>query len=240
MTIEEINTRITFYTNASTTNYTAPNRLIAVNSAVDQTHMEILEAQDGDDFDDKNYTSDFPVSTTDLVANQRDYTVPTEAIKEKRLVVTYDGTNWYKATPFDVNQSGSVLKDSDFNVQSPYYDLHDNSVDLWPKPTAAVTGGLKIWVSRAMELYTAAQVSTGTKSPGFDRQWHELIPLKASYDWLFFKVKDYAQADRIQLKIDTLTAKMKKAYSDKQRDDNMVMTPMGIDEYDTGNGTISG
>jgi len=233
MNIADINSKITFNTNADTSVYLPADRLIDINNAVDDTHIMILQAQDGDDFDDNNYTSEFPILTTGLVEDQADYSLPDELVKIKRVTAMYDGTNTYKATPFDISQSGQALKDSYFTSQSPYYDLHDNSVELYPTPTANVAKGLRIWISRQMELYTTAQVTAGTKSPGFDRQFHNIVPLKASWNWLFYKVKDYNQADRIKQQIDEMEVRIKQHYSDKQKDDNMTMTAIDSD-YDTG------
>lgn len=229
MNILEINTKITFNARASTDQYLPANRLIDVNNALDEIHIEILQSADGADFDDKNYTSDFPESTKDLVADQADYSLPTDLIKEKRLTVSYDGTNWYKAKPFDINESGIYLKNDYFSEEAPYYDLHDNSLNLYPTPTADVTAGLKIWMSRNMELFSSAEVTAGTKEPGFDRQFHYLIPLKASWQWLFYKLNDYTGADRIKQQIDEGIFKLKQHYSDKQRDGNMIVKAEVVD-----------
>ena len=239
MNIEDINAKITFNTNATTSEYLPADRLIDINNAIDETHIEILQAQDGDDFDDKNYTNDFPILITDLVADQADYSMPDEMTKEKRLKINYNGDRWYKATPFDINQVGVALEDSFFSKTAPYYDLHDNSIEIYPTPTNDFIGGLQVWISRQMALYSTAEVDAGTKSPGFDRQFHELIPLKASWQWMFYKVKDYSGADRIKQQIDEKVAKMKQHYSDKQQDDNMTIMPAPIN-YDTGNQSING
>jgi len=221
MNIAQIDTDITFNTGASISEFTAADRLIKINNVIDDLHIQILQSQDGADFDDKNYTDSFPVETTDLVADQADYAMPAEMVKEKRLKISYDGTNWYKLTPFDINKVGVALKNDYFSVQAPYYDLHDNSIEIYPTPTENVTAGLQIWISRQMALYTSAEVTTGTKSPGFDRQFHKLVPLKVSWEWIFFKVKDYAKADRLKLEIEKLELKLKQHYSDKQRDGNI-------------------
>ena len=239
MNIAQIESEITFGTNTTTADFLPADRLIKVNNALDEIHIDILQAADGMDFDDKNYTSDFPESTTDLVLDQADYSNPTDLLKEKRLTISYDGTNWYKATPFDISQSGVALKDSYFSKQSPYYDLHDNSITVYPTPDANVIDGLKIWMSRNMGLFTAGDVSTGTKEPGFDRQFHKLIPLKVIWDWNFYKVKDYGEADRIMQQIQILSDKLKQHYSDKQQDDTMSLNATEVN-YDTGSANVNG
>lgn len=240
MNIADINRRVNFYTNTDTTEYEAEDRLIATNKAVDDTHIMILQAMDGDDFDDKNYTDNFPIKPTDIVSGQSDYSLPSDLVKIKRVTISYDGNNIYKATPFDINQSGVALKDSYFNVQSPFYDLHDNSIEIYPEPTQDVTNGLQIWISRQMALFTSAEVTTGTKEPGFDRQFHEIIPLKVSYDWVLAKTpEDSNKLTSLGNKIAEYEQRIKQHYSDKQKDDNMTIVAGTID-YDTGKGNING
>ena len=222
MTIEEINTKVDALTHTTpTTGYLAANRLIDLNNAQDEVHMEILKAVDGKDFDDLNYTDNFPIRPTSLKKNQRDYTLPTNAIKIKRVTISYDGVNWYKATPFDINESGTVLKDSLFSVKSPRYDLLDNSIKIYPAPSEDVTNGLKLWVDRQMEKFTPAQVDEGTKEPGFDRAYHKIIAYKMALEYSYENLPE--KVNILEGKIDKMMEKMREDYSDKQIDDNSIV-----------------
>jgi len=222
MTLSEITTKVNSLTHTTPTiSYLAANRLIDLNNAQDEIQMAILRAQDGDDFDDKNYTDNFPIKTADLVADQRDYTLPTDMIKFKRLTITYDGTNWYKAMPFDIGETDEILKDANFSTQRPMYDLQDNSVKLYPAPTANVTGGLKIWVSRRAEEFTSAEVTTGTKEPGFDRAYHKIIPYKMALEFAYENLPE--KVGMFEQKITVMIAEMQRDYSNKQKDGNMIV-----------------
>ena len=53
---------------------------------------------------------------------------------------------------------------------------------LSPTPTAEVTGGLQLYYDREVDVFTASDLSTGTKKPGLDRLWHDYIALGASLD----------------------------------------------------------
>jgi len=233
MTIDDINSEITFNTNADTTTFLPADRLIKVNKAQDEVHIMILQSQDEWDFDDKNYTSDFPVLTTDLKAGQQDYSLPIEAIKEKRVELNLDSTTFKKAEPIDINEISDGTSTTDiansFSTASPFYDLGYNSLRTYPIPTVDVTKGLKIWIDRNMSLFTSGDVSTGTREPGFDRQFHQLIPLKVSWDFLFFKIKDYSGADRVKQVIDEQEFKLKKHYGSKQKDRKYAMGASAVD-----------
>jgi len=107
---------------------------------------EILDSMDMWDFQGE-------ISTANLVANQNEYVFPIDVLKIKRVEVSYDGTNWYKADFFDVSQKGGALSGNeinDFTQVEPKVEAYDQSLFLYPTPTSAVTAGLKIWYSEEL------------------------------------------------------------------------------------------
>ena len=229
MTISEINSFITLRTGADTNAFSAANRLISTNRWYEKVITMILKAVDGWDFDDSNKT-DFPIATTSLVANQQDYSLPTNLLKIKRVEVTYDGTNWYKAEPFDINETGnatsSALIASNFTTSKPYYDIQGRSVLLYPIPTANSANGLKIWYVREPAEFTSAEVTTGTKEPGFDEAFHSMIPLGVCYDW--FVAKDDKRAVLTWQELQDYETRLTQYYGSKDQDRNVVLKPAYI------------
>ncbi len=99
----------------------------------------ILESQDEWDFDDTAH-GDYPVLTTPLVADQRDYSIPTteKVLKIKRVDICYDGTGntCYKAEPIDSGQMGLGLGndtdvDARFSRTEPATDLVTNTIWIY-------------------------------------------------------------------------------------------------------------
>lgn len=178
----------------------------------------ILQSQDEWDYDDSNKT-DFPILTTDTVASQQDYGLPTGTLKIKRLEVSYDGTTWKVASPLDINQYGkgtdTTAIATNFTVDSPYYDVLGSSLMLYPIPSSAITKGLKIWIDRTATEFTSGDVTTGTKLPGFDVNFHDLLPLGVAYDWLVAKQPE--KAGNIWAEIQDMEARLKNHYSTKQK-----------------------
>jgi hypothetical protein len=224
MTLAEISARITMYTGASagtSGQFKDSDRLVAVNKAYDDVHVAILSSQDESDFDDANNTT-FSFATTSLVSGQQDYSLPSTLLKVKRLEITYDGTNYYKVNPFDVTETGEPTDitsiSNNFDKTNPFYDIRDNSILLFPIPDQNVTDGLKIWEDRSLTLFTSGDMTTGTKSPGFNRQFHDVIALKASYDWLLSKTDKSGKIDRIQNKINEMEMSLREFYGNKQID----------------------
>ncbi|MCK9370793.1 hypothetical protein M0R04_12860 [Candidatus Dojkabacteria bacterium] len=224
MTLAEISTRITFLTQQNTNAFSAANRALLINNAVDDIQISILQSMDDWNFDDyaAGNINQWP-KTYNLAANTQ--TVDIDVVTNKilrvdRVEVSYDGTNWYKATAFNIGESlesvNTTKVNSDFSTSSPYYALVGETVYLFPIPTSAVTGGLRVWFTRSMTSYSSSDLTTGTAVPGFDTQFHELVPLKVAYDWVCANSPDnQAKAGMLMNKIMMMEDKMKKHYGYK-------------------------
>ena len=241
MNLSEANTLITFNTNTDTTIFPNTERVIFMNSALDEIHTDILSSEDGWDFDDKN-ASDFPILSTDTVANQQDYSLPSnltgssdDIIRIKRVEIKYDN-RFYKAEPFDKGEMGdSIIEDvdSNFSKTAPKYDMSSGSIFLYPAPTSVVTSAIKIWIDRSLAQFASTDLTSTTKSFGYDRQFHEIIPLKVSLNWMMAKTpNDGNKINVITQRIEQLTAKMREYYGSKQQDRQIVLKAGYID-YDT-------
>lgn len=217
MTIGNISTLITFLTNADTSAFTNANRLVLINDHLSRVQTTILRAQDEWDFDDSNNT-DLPILTADLVASQQYYTLPTGMIDMKRLEMSYDGSTWKKVEPFDINERGRDTNDlSDFSKVSPFYDLvASDTFTLYPIPDTNVTGGLKIWISRTPVDFTSAELTTGTKEPGFDPLFHQILAYGPALD--FCVARNLPQAGNLKKVYDELMMALQNHYGDKQED----------------------
>lgn len=222
MTIADINSYVSFRANTNTTEYSAANRLISTNRWYEKVVSIILDSLDGWDFDDSNKT-DYPIATTNLVANQQDYTLPSGLMKVKRVEITYDGVNWYRCVAMDLNErfgaTDSTTVNSVFQTTKPFYDLDGFALKLYPIPTANVTAGLKIWYAREPAEFTSAEVTTGTKEPGFDKPFHLMIPLGICYDWFVAK-KLWPEAQAVQSELADYEQRIRSQYGKKQTDDS--------------------
>jgi len=115
------------------------------------------------------------ISSANLVANQREYTLPTDntsstygggLIKLQRTEVNYDGSSggWRVADPMSLQEiATATILDADinstFDKSDPKYWFKDRSVWLAPVPDAAVTNGLYIyWIKRPNEMASSAAI----------------------------------------------------------------------------------
>lgn len=191
MTIADILADIRFLTRTDSNEYTNAAITIAVNSWYQKANDIILSYQDGWDFDDPKWGDTGNVKTYNLTADTQNVDIDTETnkiIKLKRVEVTYDGTNWYKAEPMDINEfskgTGTATNISgSFTKSEPYYDMVGEEIFLYPTPTANVTNGLKLWFSRDVDVFTSAEVTAGTVSPGLANQFHRYLSVGAALDY---------------------------------------------------------
>lgn len=229
MTLADLRTYLRFLTNTNSTTYTDTDTLVSLNAHYDYFVNEILESMDDWEFQAE-------VATCNLVASQQEYTLPTDIIKLKRVEVTYDGTNWYVANHFDINErsepTDSTSVNADFSTSKPYFDLMDTGLFLYPIPTANVTAGLKIWYEK-----NATALSAVGDSPVFMKAFHKGLAYGAAKDY-FEKFLDNKanQAKLIQAEKNYYSTleRMKQSYQRRNQDRPYVVLP-AYGEYDYGN-----
>jgi hypothetical protein len=239
MTLADIASTVRFLTNSDSTSYTDAQLLINLNTWYQKIVTMIFESQDESDFDDARNT-DYPIETTPMVASQRDYSIPVSnaVLKIKRVDLTYDGTNYYRAYPID---DGSVSTDmganlantdQDFVKQNPRYDVKYNSVFIYPAPTAAdvsAGGSIRIEWERNVTPFTSAELTAGTVVPGFDAPFHPMLVQGAAYDYAF--ARQLPQLQQLQASLVDWEARLRQHYSHKVIDRTLQMKSGYDDSY---------
>lgn len=164
-----------------------------INNAYQKLVTSIFESQDDWEWDDTGTTdgssptqSTYPIATTPLVANQRDYTFPLSLamLKVTRVDISYDGTNFYRALPLDSNEISQGLGndttvDNYYSQNAPRYDLRANSFWIYPRNTTS-TGTLRIEYLREPVEFSSSNTAN---TPGIDTAFQPMIPLDASITW---------------------------------------------------------
>jgi len=135
-------------------------------------------------YDDGNNT-DLPQSTTDLVSGQAKYALPDTALTVQRIEAKDTGGLWTVLAPLTTPSIGQAV-DEFMKDNGPllYYRLLNNTIELFPAPNYASTGGLKVYFDRDSVDFATSDT---TKTPGFASPYHEILPIYAAIEWL--KVK---------------------------------------------------
>jgi hypothetical protein len=198
----------------------------------------IMDSQDESDFDDQRNT-DYPIKYLSMVAGQRDYSIPVSehVLSIKRVDVTYDGVNFYRAEPIDsgelvdgmgrmADSTQETNNDALFSKTAPRYDVKYNSVFIYPRADAtdvANSAKLKIEWSREATEFTTAEFNAGTVIPGFDSAFHPMLALGPSYDYCLANALPQAKALDAQLK--ELEIRLRRQYGQKQKDRDYQLVP---------------
>lgn len=254
MTLGAIATKARSLTHSDTVSYTAANLLVDINIWYEKVVSMIFESQDDTDFDDQRST-DYPIVTTPFVLNgtdnlysMRDYAMPVSerVLKIKRVDITYDGTNWFRANPFDdgvtqqaiyggTDATPLLAVDNNFIKQSPRYDVKYNSLFIYPRASASdIASGAKIQVEweRDIVVFTTADYSTdpsdSTAIPGFDNQFHAMVAYGAAYE--FANANNLPQLQNIKSDLRDWEGRLRTAYGRKDLDTMLALRP-AYDSY---------
>ncbi len=195
----------------------------------------ILQADGRWQFDDANNV-DYPGGVaviSSLTNGTQNYAIDTTLIEVEGVSVLDSQGSFYKLLPFDIDELpsmyGPFLDRSQFLNSSGrplFYDKHGSYISLYPAPDNGVTvtlaNGLKVYGKRTAQLFTSAEVSTGTKVPGFASPFHSLIS--------YMSALPYAQAykpARVQFLVAEITRKKMELtafYGKRDKDERHILT----------------
>lgn len=152
------------------------------NEALYDITTEIMKLKDSFEWDDP-YKVDFPIATTPLVAGQRDYQFDNISfLKLRRVDVTYDGVNWYRATPMTSTSLPDGLGnddaiDTNFTKTEPMYDPKSFGFWLYPRANAQdVANNAKARIEYA-RTFDEFEWDNDEKEIPIDRPFHDLVAI---------------------------------------------------------------
>lgn len=224
MDITNIINKTYFYTNTNSTSFSAANMLLCINNAYERVASLIMQSDGRWEWDDPNHTTgsnpDFPIASATLTSGQQDYGLAVTHLKILRIEVKDSNGIWTELYPIDqvdFKPTGQAEFMKGGGIPT-YYDLVGNSVLLYPIPNYTQVSSLKIFFQRGPAVFTSAEVTTGTKVPGFNSLYHELIPLHASHDYAISKGSANVNqlAAQIQIREDALMSDYQSRNKDEQ------------------------
>lgn len=177
-------------------------------------------------WDDSNHTK-LPIGTTNLVANQSDYSFLTDEQGNSILNLTRidilnpDGT-YTQLELIDQTTIKQALDsyESTAGLPTKYDKIADNIIRLYPKPAANVTAGLKFYFQRTGSYFAATDT---TKEPGVAPLLHRGFVIAAAYDGSLTLGLQNLQPMSVEMQREE--AKMKKYFEVRNTDMNRRMTP---------------
>ena len=183
-------------------------------------------------WDDTNH-SKLPIGTTNLVANQSDYSFLTDeqgnsivTLTRIDLLTATGGSTYVQLQEVDQKDyEGYGLDSLQTTTGTPqYYDkIADNIIRLYPKPKTSVTAGLKFYFQRTPSYFV---VTDTTKAPGVSPLLHRGFVIAAAYDGALTLGLNNLQPLSVELQKEE--KKMIQYFSDRNQDSDQQLTMESI------------
>ena len=148
-------------------------------------------------------------ATTDLVAEQEDYSVPADILRIYRIEANFTGVtnNWRKIKILDQSEWDFALTNQHLGFGPLWARLFSDHMYLKPIPTLNVTAGLKIYYSDQI-----TELSSGSDEPNIPEHIVNYLYYGACLDYCIEnKIND--QTSYFESKLDEGEAKIKTHYS---------------------------
>ncbi len=157
----------------------------SVNNYLDTVTGYAIGADRRFQWDDTNHTK-LPIGTTNLIANQADYSFLTDEqgnpiLNITRIDIQDSSGHSRQLLPIDQVEIPGAIDEWQLTAGLPmaYDKIADNIIRLYPKPMTSVTAGLKFYFQRVGSYFAAADT---TKSPGVAPLLHRGFIINAAYD----------------------------------------------------------
>ena len=194
------------------------------NQALSKVVEMIMRSAGRWQFDDTNYDT-LPIATTDLVANQTNFSLDVSHLKVARVRIKDEHGKWRILRPVDRRD----LSEEELNATGTpdKYDKLGVSLFFFPLQNYDYPEGVEVQFERDADYFT---VDDTTKAPGFASTFHRLISLYTALDYTEPNELE-ARSRKIQKRIDRMEAELVEFYSDRDRDEQPFMQTEGNREY---------
>jgi len=237
MTIADLQTLARYLVDADSTTLTDAQLLIFINKAYERiTGKLITHTGNGPwPFGDSNYTT-FPTYTMNLTNSTAEYQIDalTTPLTIMAVEVMDSSGNYYPLKPITLRNIRDIgLGQSEYyktDGKPVEYEKRENMVVLYPAPdngvSVTLTNGLRIFFLRTADVFTSAQVSTGTKQPGFPSPWHDILAYEAALLYAMNYKKD--RVGFLASERDKREQELMDFMSIRAGDERAIMTPKRI------------
>jgi hypothetical protein len=201
--------------------------LLEVNGAYEEVISDLITFLSiNKKFGDSNYSS-LSVDTRTLVASTREVELDETFLSFIRVEVKDINGIWQKLKSINEEDITVALPEYQKDAGLPTeYAIRENFLILYPAPSASktiLTNGLNIYSQKTADIFTSAQLATGTKIPGFASPYHYLLSYKAVLTYALSYKKD--RVPFIMSKIAELQRKMFNFYANRNQDKKSRMIP---------------
>lgn len=198
-----------------------------VNSAFDEVISTAIRSSGTWQYDDTNHP-DYPIITTDIVSDQRDYSFTVDGsgnliLDIYKVVITLPDGSEKEIKPVDRNTPNNNTDSFETSDEgTPWrYDKLANGIFLDPIPDYGAVAGLKVFINREGSYFTTSDT---TKKPGFAGLYHDYLHLKPSYEYA--RDKGLSNVTRLEKDVMNMLEAIRIHYATRERDIIRKMTPL--------------
>ena len=215
------------------TSYPRLNKTAEVNDAYEEVIGDLINADGTWQWDDTNY-DDLPIGTQTLVSGQNAYTFSDKFLQLLEVQIKGKDGKFRIITPIDQREySDEAPLEEDFSTAGEpiYYDkVSDDTIKLYPAPDNGVSvtlaSGLKIKFKRTAAIFTSAEVTAGTKVPGFASPYHSILSYMSAIPYCMIYKKD--RVALYEKRVMDLKKELIELYSGREKDKRHIATMAGI------------
>lgn len=215
---------IDYWAGSDSVTYPIADKTRNANQALSAIVSKIMRSSGRWQYDDTNYDT-LPIATTDLVANQTNFSLATSQIKVARVRIKTPEGHWKILHPIDRHD----LPEHELAATGTpnKYDKIGVSLMLYPLQNYSQTAGLEVQFERDADYFETTDTD---KEPGFASPFHRLVSLYAALDYTEPNELE-ARSRKIRARIEQMEAELVEFYSDRDRDETPFMSTEGNREY---------
>lgn len=175
-------------------------------------------------FGDSNYTS-LPTGYSTLVAGTQAYQFNSGWLSVQTVKIKDTNGLWVEMKRRDLKDLEPIEEYQKTNGMPAEYAVREDYLLLFPAPAAAsvtTANGLQVIYQRTADVFTAAQVTTGTKVPGFASPFHYLLSYEIAAPYALSYKQD--RVALIEAKIQQMGKDLLDFYGKRDKDDTKPKT----------------
>jgi hypothetical protein len=207
MTKAELVLDTLFLSNTVSTQYKAIDILRNLNMYYDEIVLEIFKSDATWKYDEGVGT--LPTIIANLIQDQRDYQLPTEARRIERVEIKDSNGKWHILTPISPDKSDE--ENDDTGTPNKYY-VKGRSIFIFPLSNENREEALSVTLSKSV-----TQLVEDTDEPKIDREFQRYLTIGAAYDWYFAK-GNISKSREMERRLEKLKMAVKDFYSKRNED----------------------
>lgn len=210
--------------------YSTAVKLKDINLAFDDYQNLVKQVSGTWQADDSGHTTTYPNMKFNLVSGQGPYsfTVDEQGNQVQDIYrvecLMPDLVTWKLLTPIDEMRESDAISTIEGQTGTPIsYWKTANGIFLKVKPNYNATLGLRMFFTRSPNYFTAADVTSETKSPGISNGHHKYLFWKPAF-W-YWLPKDTARANICMQEVQKIESEIREDISNRSRDEKVGFRP---------------